>query len=59
MVLIPGIGQQFALTQLCMVTFRLLQAFRKIERKDDRPVQMKVGINIAMVDGCWVTMTPA
>ncbi|KAI1476540.1 cytochrome P450 52E1 [Daldinia eschscholtzii] len=53
------IGQQFALTQLAFVTFRLLQAFEKIERKDDRPPIQKFGINTSMLYGCWVSMTPA
>lgn len=53
------IGQQFALTQIAFVTFRLLQAFKKIERKDDRPPIQKFGVNTSMLYGCWVSMTPA
>ncbi|KAI1371764.1 cytochrome P450 [Hypoxylon crocopeplum] len=53
------VGQQFALTQLAFVTFRLLQAFKSIERKDDKPPIQKFGINTSMLHGCWVSMTPA
>ncbi|KAI1770523.1 cytochrome P450 [Hypoxylon cercidicola] len=53
------VGQQFALTQIAFVTFRLLQAFKAIERKDDRPPIQKFGINTSMLYGCWVSMTPA
>ncbi|KAI0131511.1 cytochrome P450 52E1 [Daldinia grandis] len=53
------IGQQFALTQIAFVTFRLLQAFKKIERKDDRPPIQKFGVNTSMLYGCWVSMKPA
>ncbi|XXG97961.1 hypothetical protein Hte_004277 [Hypoxylon texense] len=53
------VGQQFALTQLAFVTFRLLQTFKTIERKDDRPPIQKIGINTSMLYGCWVSMTPA
>ncbi|ORY59117.1 cytochrome P450 [Pseudomassariella vexata] len=52
------IGQQFALTQLALVTFRLLQSFRTIERKDDRPPLQKLGVNTSMLHGCWVIMIP-
>lgn len=53
------LGQQFALTQLAMVTFRLLQAFKTIERKDDRPPVQRLSINTSMLYGCWVSMTAA
>ncbi|KAI1859537.1 uncharacterized protein JN550_012055 [Neoarthrinium moseri] len=53
------IGQQFALTQMAMVAFRLLQAFKYIERKDERPPVLKVAINSSLLHGCWVSMTPA
>ncbi|KAI2617316.1 cytochrome P450 [Hypomontagnella submonticulosa] len=52
------VGQQFALTQIAFVTLRLLQAFKAIERKDDRPPIQKFGVNISMLYGCWVSMTP-
>ena len=51
------IGQQFALTQLALVTFRLLQAFDDLQSADDgRPVVTKLGISTSMLHGCWVTM---
>ncbi|KAI1447271.1 cytochrome P450 [Annulohypoxylon stygium] len=53
------VGQQFALTQMAFVTFRILQAFKTIERRDDRPPIQKVGINTSMLHGCWVSVTPA
>ncbi|OTB04914.1 hypothetical protein M426DRAFT_320486 [Hypoxylon sp. CI-4A] len=53
------VGQQFALTQMAFVTFRILQAFKAIERRDDRPVVHKIGVNVSMLHGCWVSMTPA
>ncbi|KAI0401729.1 cytochrome P450 52E2 [Xylaria palmicola] len=53
------IGQQFALTQMALITFRLLQAFKAIERRDDRPAVQKLGINLSMLHGCLVSLTPA
>ncbi|KAI0128322.1 cytochrome P450 [Xylariales sp. AK1849] len=53
------IGQQFALTQMALITFRLLQAFKSIERKDDRPPLQRLAINTSMLYGCWVSMIPA
>ncbi|RYP75338.1 hypothetical protein DL771_002434 [Monosporascus sp. 5C6A] len=50
------IGQQFALTQMALITFRLLQAFNTIERKDERPPVRKLGVNTSMLYGCWVSM---
>ncbi|KAI1492228.1 cytochrome P450, partial [Biscogniauxia mediterranea] len=50
------IGQQFALTQLAMVTFRLLQAFPTIEPRDDRPPIQRLGVNTSMLYGTWVSM---
>lgn len=51
------IGQQFALTQIAFITFRLLQAFKTIETKDERPLVLKLGTNTSMLHGCWVGMT--
>ncbi|KAJ2991147.1 hypothetical protein NUW58_g2627 [Xylaria curta] len=53
------IGQQFALTQMALITFRLLQAFKTIERRDERPPIQKLGINLSMLYGCQVSATPA
>ncbi|KAI1348111.1 cytochrome P450 52E2 [Xylaria sp. FL0043] len=53
------IGQQFALTQMALITFRMLQAFKAIERRDDRPPIQKLGVNLSMMHGCLVSVTPA
>ncbi|KAI1158137.1 cytochrome P450 [Nemania serpens] len=53
------IGQQFALTQIALITFRLLQVFKAIERRDDRPPAQKLGINLSMLYGCLVSVSPA
>ncbi|KAI1299892.1 cytochrome P450 52E2 [Xylaria venustula] len=53
------IGQQFALTQMALITFRLLQAFKAIERRDERPPIQKLGISLSMLYGCLVSFTPA
>ncbi|KAI1108179.1 cytochrome P450 52E2 [Nemania sp. NC0429] len=53
------IGQQFALTQMALITFRLLQAFKAIERRDDRPPIQKLGVNLSMLYGCLVSVSPA
>ncbi|OTA52999.1 cytochrome P450 [Hypoxylon sp. EC38] len=52
------VGQQFALTQIAFTTFRILQTFKAIERRDDRPPIQKFGVNLSMLHGCWVSMTP-
>lgn len=54
-----GIGQQFALTELALITFRLLQAFKSVERQDDRPMVVKLGATTSLLHGCWVAMTRA
>ncbi|KAI1262403.1 cytochrome P450 [Xylariaceae sp. FL1019] len=53
------IGQQFALTEMAMILFRMLQAFKTIERRDDRPPTQKLGVNLSMLYGCWVSVVPA
>ncbi|KAI0483963.1 cytochrome P450 [Xylariaceae sp. FL0804] len=53
------IGQQFALAQVAMVAFRLLQAFAAVARRDDRPPTQRLGLNLSMLHGCWVGLTPA
>ncbi|KAH9886331.1 cytochrome P450 [Xylariomycetidae sp. FL2044] len=52
------IGQQFANTQMALFTLRFLQAFKKIERRDERPVIQKVGVNTTLLNGCWISVTP-
>jgi hypothetical protein len=44
---------------MALITFRLLQAFRTIERRDDRPPIQKLGVNLSMLYGCWVSATAA
>jgi hypothetical protein len=44
---------------MALITFRLLQAFSAIERRDDRPVIGKLGVNLSMLYGCLVSVTPA
>ncbi len=51
------IGQQFALTQIAFITFRLLQTFKNIESRDERPPVVKLGTSMSMMHGCWVSMT--
>ncbi|KAI0196921.1 cytochrome P450 52E2 [Astrocystis sublimbata] len=53
------IGQQFALTQMALITFRLVQAFKTIESPDNRPLTQVLGINTSMLHGCPVRVTPA
>ncbi|KAI1434007.1 cytochrome P450 52E2 [Xylaria sp. CBS 124048] len=53
------IGQQFALTQMALITFRLLQAFKAITRRDDRPPVQKLGVNLSLLHGCLVSVIPA
>ncbi|KAK8048238.1 cytochrome p450 domain-containing protein [Apiospora phragmitis] len=53
------IGQQFAVTAIAMTTFRILQAYQQIERRDDKPPVQKLGINLSMLHGCWVSLTSA
>lgn len=44
---------------MAMVTFRILQAFQTIEAKDDRPPVLRLAINTSLLNGCWVSVTPA
>ncbi|KAI1823938.1 cytochrome P450 [Xylaria intraflava] len=53
------IGQQFALTQMALITFRLLQTFKAIEWRDSRPPVQKLGVNLSMLNGCIISVTPA
>ncbi|RYP72760.1 hypothetical protein DL769_004376 [Monosporascus sp. CRB-8-3] len=47
------IGQQFALMQMALITFRLLQASKTIERKDEQPPVRKLGVNTSVLYGSW------
>ncbi|KAI2622274.1 cytochrome P450 52E2 [Xylaria nigripes] len=53
------IGQQFALTQMALITVRLLQAFKALQRRDDRPPIKNLGINLNLLHGCVISVTPA
>lgn len=50
------IGQQFALTQIALVAVRLLQHFKRIEARDDKPPTLKLGITMLLQNGCWVSL---
>ncbi|KLU83151.1 cytochrome P450 52E1 [Magnaporthiopsis poae ATCC 64411] len=52
------IGQQFALTQMSYVLFRIMQNFESLEPVGSGPLLTKVGITLLMMDGCKVKMTP-
>ena len=56
--LFVGIGQNFALTQMAMVTFRLLQVFQTIEARDDSAPVLRLAINTSLLNGCWVSVKP-
>ncbi|RYP49524.1 hypothetical protein DL768_004790 [Monosporascus sp. mg162] len=47
------IGQQFALTQMALITFRLLQAFNNIQREDEQHPVRKLGVNTSTLYGYW------
>jgi cytochrome P450 len=53
------IGQQFALTQIAYVLFRVLQRFQAIEARDDGKVRLLYGLTVSFAHGCPVSMTPA
>jgi cytochrome P450 len=46
------IGQQFALTEASYVTVRLLQAFKKMESRDDEPWRENIAIVCTSFAGC-------
>ncbi|TLS21736.1 uncharacterized protein PpBr36_09192 [Pyricularia pennisetigena] len=54
------IGQQFALTQMSLTIFRILQNFDKIESKNDGPMALRASVSVSLADpGCLVSMTPS
>ncbi|KJZ72563.1 hypothetical protein HIM_08087 [Hirsutella minnesotensis 3608] len=53
------IGQQFALTMMSYLTASFFQAYKTIEACDDLPMAQKASTTISLVNGCWVTLTPA
>lgn len=52
------IGQQFALTQMSYVVFRIMQNFESLEPVDSGPLLVDVSIISLMKNGCKVKMTP-
>ncbi|TLD07605.1 hypothetical protein PgNI_10586 [Pyricularia grisea] len=54
------IGQQFALTQMSLAIFRILQNFDKIESRNEGPMGMRASTTSSLSDpGCLVRMTPS
>jgi hypothetical protein len=54
-----SIGQQFALTEASFTTIRILQAFKKIESRDDTPLLDQLTLTAAVKGGVKVSLTPA
>ncbi|KAK1995821.1 cytochrome P450 [Colletotrichum falcatum] len=53
------IGQQFALTQMSYFVVRVLQTFKDISPRDDRPLQQTLGITAKVANGVLLSFTPA
>ncbi|GKT42665.1 cytochrome P450 [Colletotrichum spaethianum] len=53
------IGQQFALTQMSYFVVRILQTFKEISPRDDRPLQQIVGITTKLPNDVLLSFTPA
>ncbi|GKT96422.1 cytochrome P450 [Colletotrichum tofieldiae] len=53
------IGQQFALTQMSYFVVRILQTFKEISPRDDRPLQQTVGITTKLPNDVLLSFTPA
>ncbi|KAF9879647.1 cytochrome p450 52e1 [Colletotrichum karsti] len=53
------IGQQFALTQMSYFVVRMLQTFKSIEPRDERPLAQTVGITTKLPYDVLVGFTPA
>ncbi|KAM4054363.1 cytochrome p450 [Hirsutella rhossiliensis] len=53
------IGQQFALTMMSYLTARFFQVFDKMEGGDELPMAQMASSTISLVNGCWVSLTPA
>lgn len=52
------IGQQFALTEASYTTIRLMQEFKSIESRDDRPWTESLTLTCAIHQGTIVSLTP-
>lgn len=53
------IGQQFALTQISYVLYRVFQRFGAIGARDEGPMKLDLGITASFPDGVLVSMSPA
>ncbi|KAK1983086.1 cytochrome P450 [Colletotrichum cereale] len=53
------IGQQFALTQMGYFVVRVLQTFKDISPRDDRPMQQMLGITTKLPNDVLLSFTPA
>ncbi|OHW94229.1 cytochrome p450 [Colletotrichum incanum] len=53
------IGQQFALTQMSYFVVRILQTFKEISPRDNRPLQQTVGITTKLPNDVLLSFTPA
>lgn len=53
------LGQQFALTQIAFVLYRVFQQFKAIEAADEGPMRLAISITASFANGVPVRMTPA
>ncbi|KAJ3938586.1 alanine transaminase alt2 [Colletotrichum fioriniae] len=53
------IGQQFALTQMSYFVVRILQTFKDIQPRDERPMLQTVGITTKLPHDVLLSFTPA
>lgn len=47
-------GQQFAITQISLVLFKMLRAFEKIEARDNKPILQRASTTISLPNGVHV-----
>jgi hypothetical protein len=40
------------------VLARLFQTFKGLEARDDRPMEIKLGVTTSLPNGCWVGLSP-
>lgn len=51
------IGQQFAITEMSYVIVRIVQSFKRIEPRDERPWVEKLGLSLSSYHGAKVALT--
>ena len=51
-------AEQFALTEGCYITVRLMQEFSGIESRDPEPWREKLGLTVTGLNGAKVVLTP-